>query len=310
MEGKVVAITGTTSGTGFIAARTVAQKGATVILLNRKSSRAEAALEKLKAAVPGATFDWIECDLQNFESVRNASKAILSKYSAGVDVLCNNAGVMALEDKATADGYDVQMQTNHLSHFLLTKEIYPLLQKAAEEKGEARVVNHSSGARSHPQDPLRAESFGKNGGNLGGNGSNMIMGVGGRWKRYQQTKLANTCFSLAFTNRANASGSKVIMLSAHPGLSATNLQVTTNADGGMNVSLFTRLFMSFSQSPEDGTMGLLHCMCAAGVKGGELYGPTGITGKAVPNKVGKHTNDKGADLLWNLSEEACGKFEV
>jgi NAD(P)-dependent dehydrogenase (short-subunit alcohol dehydrogenase family) len=77
------------------------------------------------------------------------------------------------------------MQTNHLSHFLLTKELLPLLDKAAKAKGEARVVNHSSGARKFPSSPLQAQYLGKNGGSLGGNGNSMLFG-GARWQRYHQ----------------------------------------------------------------------------------------------------------------------------
>ena len=106
-------------------------------------------------------FDSIDCDLQNFESVHSAMEIIKSKYTV-IDVLVNNAGVMALKDQATKDGYDVQMQTNVLSHFLITKELFPLLQKSKE----ARIVNHSSMARLGG--PLDMKYFEKNGGNLGG----------------------------------------------------------------------------------------------------------------------------------------------
>eukprot|EP00510_Aplanochytrium_minuta_P003013 CAMPEP_0184011650 /NCGR_PEP_ID=MMETSP0954-20121128/3947_1 /TAXON_ID=627963 /ORGANISM="Aplanochytrium sp, Strain PBS07" /LENGTH=324 /DNA_ID=CAMNT_0026291495 /DNA_START=73 /DNA_END=1044 /DNA_ORIENTATION=+ len=298
MTGKVVVITGTTSGTGFVAALTVAKKGAKVIVLNRKSSRAEESLEKLQAGAPGSSIEWIECDLQSFGSVVEATKKVFQACPDGIDVLCNNAGVMALEDKATVDGYDVQMQTNHLSHFLLTKELYPLLKKAADAKGESRVVNHSSLLRNQPRHKLRAASFGKNGGNLGGNGTGQVI-PGGRWKRYQQTKLANTCFSYAFTERANAAGSKVVMLSAHPGLSATNLQLTSAADGGFGANIINKwVINNFSQSPEDGTMGLLQCMCGEGIKGGQLWGPKRLAGKAYAISPGKYTNKKNGDLLW------------
>ena len=120
MTGKVVVITGTTSGTGYICAREVAKKGAKVVLLNRKSARSEESLKKLQSEAPEAEFESIECDLQSIASVEDAIAWIKSKYEV-VDVLVNNAGVMALEDRATEDGYDVQMQTNVLTHFLLTK---------------------------------------------------------------------------------------------------------------------------------------------------------------------------------------------
>lgn len=99
-------------------------------MLNRSSERATKAEAQLRAEVPGAELTAINCDLQNFDSVRQAAAALNAKFAAqGIDVLCNNAGVMALEDKATNDGYDLQMQTNHLSHFLLTREVFPLLEK-------------------------------------------------------------------------------------------------------------------------------------------------------------------------------------
>ncbi len=157
MTGRIVAVTGTTTGTGYFCARELAKRGATVLLLNRASSRSESSLATLKEAVPGATFDPIVCDLQDFDSVRAAIAVIASKYDK-LDVLCNNAGVMALEDYATKDGYDVQMQTNCLSHFLLTRDLMPLLKKS----DDARIVNHSSGARIGP--PLEEKYFAKMGG--------------------------------------------------------------------------------------------------------------------------------------------------
>eukprot|EP00951_Prasinocladus_malaysianus_P015497 scaffold118963_cov45-Prasinocladus_malaysianus.AAC.1 len=89
---------------------------------------------------------------------------------------------MAMPDEATKDGYDIQMQTNHLSHFLLTKELFPLLEKAAERHGEARVVQMTSEARKMPSTPLKPEYFGKNSGKLGGNGAGMFFN-GPRWER-------------------------------------------------------------------------------------------------------------------------------
>jgi hypothetical protein len=100
----------------------------------------------------------------------------------GLDILCLNAGIMAMADEATADGYDVQMQTNMLSHFTLARECFPLLERAAELRGEARIVSHSSGARKFPSIPLKAEYLARNGGNLGGNLASMLCG-GARWVR-------------------------------------------------------------------------------------------------------------------------------
>jgi NAD(P)-dependent dehydrogenase (short-subunit alcohol dehydrogenase family) len=180
LHGKVVAITGCTTGTGFIAAQCAARKGAqTILMLNRPSDRATTAEQSVREQIPtteSTTVETIPCDLQDMASVQSAIQLIRSKYDK-IDVLCNNAGVMALEDTATKDGYDVQIQTNHLSHFLLTKELFPLIQKSSD----GRIVQHSSLARNGG--PLKPEYFGKNGGNLGGNGASMVMN-GARWERF------------------------------------------------------------------------------------------------------------------------------
>tara|TARA_Y100000591_G_C21597790_1_gene576444 strand:+ start:124 stop:525 length:402 start_codon:yes stop_codon:yes gene_type:complete len=109
LDGKTIAITGTTSGSGFIAAKTVAEKGARTLLLNRKTNRSNKSCDLLKEHYPKANFVDIECDLQSFKSVKKAAKTITYIRSEGLDVLCNNAGVIALKDQATIDGFDIQM---------------------------------------------------------------------------------------------------------------------------------------------------------------------------------------------------------
>ena len=139
LKDKVICVTGCTTGTGYVCARTCARKGAHVVMLNRKSARSAAAKLKLAEEAPGSQVTSIECDLMSFESVRACCASLTSQFKdQGIDVLCCNAGVMALADEATKDGYDVQMQTNHLSHFLLVKELMPLLETAAGLRGEAR----------------------------------------------------------------------------------------------------------------------------------------------------------------------------
>merc|ERR1719210_557559 len=130
----------------------------------------------------------------SFAAVREAAQKLKEDLgSSGLDVLCNNAGIMATKDEATGDGCDTQMQTNHLSHYLLTTEVWPLLERAAELRGEARVVNHSSGARNRGGEgkkPLDEQYLQKNGGNLGGDEVGCLPFSGARWTRYQQSKLA------------------------------------------------------------------------------------------------------------------------
>ncbi|MCB1144187.1 MAG: SDR family NAD(P)-dependent oxidoreductase [Leptospiraceae bacterium] len=310
MKGKTVVITGTTSGTGWVAATTLAELGAKLLLLNRKSERSEKSFQDLKSKFPNSEIHKVECDLQSFSSVRKASQEVIQLCPEGVHVLCNNAGVMALKDEATEDGYDVQMQTNHLSHFLLTSELYPLLEKASESSGESRIVNHSSVARMSPSKTLKEQYLGKNGGNLGGDGASMIFG-GARWKRYNQTKLANAAFTAALHEKLQKKGSKIKALVAHPGLANTELQVSSVRDGGMG-SFFTGIFMGLGQSMEDGAMGILACMCLAEAKSGEFYGPgsgpMALKGEAKPFPLESfYDNPKTRELLWKKSCEAIGK---
>ena len=304
MTGKVAAITGTTSGTGFVCAREVAKRGATVLLLNRKSERSTNALEQLKAAVPSATFEAIDCDLQNFESVRAAAATISTKYDV-VDVLVNNAGVMALKDGATGDGYDVQMQTNVISHFLLTKELFPLLKKSEQ----ARIVNHSSMARLGG--PLDIKYFEAKGGNLGGDGTEEENSSfkGPRWERYHQTKLANCAFTYGLKEKLAATGiDHVLPLLAHPGLAATSLQVTTAADGGMESN---SPFMQQAQSAEDGATGIIRAAMDPASASGDFYGPTagwnGFPDKLTPEDY--LYSEETINTNWEGCENAVGAFE-
>lgn len=305
MTGKVLAITGTTTGTGFVCAREAAKKGATVILLNRASERAEKALAQLKKEVPEGSFDSIVCDLQNFESVHKAVKSIQDKYEV-IDVLVNNAGVMALKDSATVDGYGVQMQTNVISHFLLTKELFPLLKKSKQ----ARIVNHSSMARMGP--PLETQYFEAKGGNLGGDGTEEENKSfkGPRWMRYHQTKLANAAFTYGLKKKLEeANITNVLPLLAHPGLALTNLQVTTVEDGGMDG---TSGFMSQAQTAEDGATGIIRAAMDPEAKSGDFYGPTagwkGFPDLLTPEEL--LYDDVNVNINWEGCEKAVGAFVI
>ena len=317
MAGKTVVITGTTSGTGNVAASTLAGLGAKVLVLNRASDRSTASFAELTAAHPDADLHAVECDLQSFDSVRSAAARVAELCPEGVHVLCNNAGVMALGDIATVDGFDIQMQTNHLSHFLLTRELMPLLDRAAASDGEARIVNHSSVARMNPTKTLRADHLEQRGGQLGGDGSRLenMMFRSPRWLRYNQSKLANAAFTAALHHRLQERGSTVKALVAHPGFAQTHLQQTSSEHGGMG-SLVTKITGRISQSAEDGAMGIISCMCLTDAQSGQFYGPgdgmTAMRGKAEPFDLESfYDNDATRELLWSKSEEAIGAaFEI
>ncbi|OLQ05612.1 putative oxidoreductase [Symbiodinium microadriaticum] len=261
VDGKVFAITGTTSGTGFVAAWVVAELGGT-----------------------------------DFESVRKAAAEIKSKYEK-LYCLSLNAGIM----------------TNHLSHFLLAAELFPLLQAEAEATGDARIVTHSSLGRLHTVNKgLEEKYFGKNGGNLGGDSIKMMGGA--CYHRYFQTKLANSVFTYGLHEKLKAKNSKVRSLTCHPGGSATNLSNGLKFACCMDCLMSCCIMPCMAQAPEDGAMGLIKCMMDPEAVSGTLYGPknSGLTGPAVDNPTFDYETDpKAIEMLWRTSEEATGvKFGV
>ncbi|CAE8696900.1 unnamed protein product [Polarella glacialis] len=331
MKGKVVAVTGCTSGTGKIFARVCAKKGAKIVMLNRASERADDAFQFIKgvafeAHAPAPVF--IPCDLTSFKNVKAAGEQLAKDFGGlGLDVLCNNAGLVGVEDKATEDGCDIQMQTNHLSHFVLTAYCMPLPEKAASLRGEARIVNHSSSCRVMNLGPvwdntLQEKHLGKNGGKLGGSSGKFFQGSD--FERYQQTKLANVVFTYALNDRLQAKGSKVKALVAHPGAALT--QCTTNmmsGGGAKDVVMlpqcaWTLMAHMMMQSQEDATIGILRSGCDPAAKSGEFYGPLGLgggTGKHDASEYrGPHgllkeepfANAEARALLWTASEKTTG----
>lgn len=231
-----------------------------------------------------------------------------------------------MKDIRTADGFDVQMQTNMLSHFLLIKELFSSLDQAGQSRGEARVVMHSSTTRNFRNVNLEEKYFSKcDPGTLGGDGAWMITESlnlrDGPWSRYHQTKLANACFAMALHEKLKATGSKVKSLAADPGISSTNLQVTTISVGNMS-GFLTRMLMGTGQSPADGSTPALVACFGPHAESGDFYIPehsskgrpikTIQDGKAV-KKGGEvlTCNPANLRLVWESCEKALdAKFEV
>lgn len=302
LSGRTVAVTGSTSGTGRVMAARCGERGARIVLLNRPSPRADAAADELRKA--GVDVVAVACDLQRFDSVRDAAAQLADVLPDGLDVLCNNAGVMGLPDEATPDGCDVQMQTNHLSHFLLTALVWPLLRAAADRRGQARVVNHTSGARRGPS--LEARYLGRNGGRLGGDG---FPGFA-KWRRYQQSKLANLLFTYALADRIVAADPDASILSvcAHPGPTDSGLQAKTSASGGTR--LLDRMIigrtLKVAQPVEAGAMGIVRAATFPDVANGDFFGPegSGMPGPAV--LLPPERDPAGEKLLWEASLATTG----
>lgn len=347
LEGKCVLITGTTSGTGYWCAMAAIKKGVSILLLlNRASSRASAADAEIVSAAKGTntSVQSVVCDLMSFASVHKAADEVeKTAKGCGLDVLAANAGIMCMPDDRTEDGYDVQMQVNHLSHFLLTLRLMPVLEKAAANRGEARVVIHSSAARylTRGKLPFGATMEKCEKGTLGGNGGSMgIMNfVAPQNVRYHHSKAANAVFTQALHEKLVAKGSKVKSLCCEPGLAETSLLANgfqTASDKSMPKSIKSAAMSMFKcsgmmQSGADGAMPLMAACFSSEANSGDMYCPkqmaplppptcmminnkglpkrTIIAGKSVKTGDSKEAHSLDAEvqsMLWTKSEAAVG----
>jgi len=308
MTGKTVVVTGASKGLGYVTALSLAKKGASVISLNRKSAVAEEAQTEFARVASGSAPQFVECDLLDFSSVREAARKLREIAVDGIDVLVLNAGIMLQPDESSKDGYDITISTNVLSHFLLTKELMPELEKAASLRGDARVVSMSSGSGFGPPafDP---SLFEKRGSNLGRQVQAYLGGQADSYGRYHQSKLANYLITSALHEKLTARGSKVKALACHPGVCATDMfvHVVSLNSPGQPVDL------TGVPSVEDGALGQLKCICDASVESGELFGPP--MGGGFPEKVELGPplillDDESKAKLWEACERAVGVFEL
>lgn len=291
-HGKTVVVTGGNSGIGLEAARELARKGANVVLACRDPNRAKAAEDEIRRDAPGAQASSLRLDLASLDSVRQFAKEFSASHPK-LDVLCNNAGVMALPYRRTADGFEMQFGTNHLGHFALTGL---LLEKLLATPG-ARVVNVSSGA--HRAGRIRFDDLQWERGYR-------------KWLAYGQSKLANLLFAFELQRRLDAADAGAISVACHPGYAATNLQA---AGPKMQGSSFLESVMDlgnrlFSQSAAMGALPTLYAASAPDVRGGTYIGPDSIGELWGNPKVVGHSSAAGdtttAKKLWDVSEELTG----
>jgi len=310
LDGKKIAITGTTSGVGFCVALACVKKGADVFALNRPSKRVEESLDKIRAAVPNGKITAIDCDLQSFASVRRCAQELNAKCAdGGLDVLSLNAGIMGQANRATEDGFDVQMQTNVIAGFLLTKEALPSLRRALEIKGKARVAAQTSSARLDGG-ALVAKSLGKSGPELGSDQNP------GASTRYHHSKLGTLVFSHALQSKFKSANLNIKSTCATPGYAATSL--FANAEHQPFPSWMPQCCVTQiigQQTPEDAAMPILDAMFKPDAEGMVLYAPSkGLMGemcgpvKVFPQKptdVNFHAGSE--EMLWSMCEQATGE---
>jgi NAD(P)-dependent dehydrogenase (short-subunit alcohol dehydrogenase family) len=287
-SGRVAVVTGGNSGLGLVTVRELARKGAHVVLACRSTDKGEAAARELDA---GSNVEVRALDLSALDSVRS--------FAAGlghdrVDVLVNNAGIMMTPQQSTAEGFELQLGTNHLGHFALTGLLLDRLGRA----DGARVVTlssieHKSGHLDF-DDLQRERDYAPR-------------------SAYQQSKLANAAFGLELDRRLRAAGSSTISVLAHPGYSATNLQ-STGPTGPMKalLAVSNRLV---AQSADRGALPSLYAATAPDVEGGEYYGPDGfMEARGHPTKVEAIAEARDPAVgrrLWEVSEDLTGvRYEL
>ena len=291
-HGRTIVITGANSGLGLRSAEALARKGATLVLGCRNQEKAATALDAVTSVAAGEPPSCIPLDLADLSSVQVFADELARRVDH-VDVLMNNAGVMAIPLRRTADGFEMQFGTNHLGHFALTGRLLPLLLSASAP----RVVTTSSQAhrigRMNWNDlQWRKRYF--------------------RWPAYGQSKLANLLFTAELDRRARAAGTPLLAAAAHPGYANTHLQavgaeMTGNKFMARVMDLGNQLV---AQTDEQGAWPQLYAATMDSVHGGDYFGPDGFFERAGhPEKVGTTraaANVEDARRLWELSEQATG----
>jgi NAD(P)-dependent dehydrogenase (short-subunit alcohol dehydrogenase family) len=286
--GRTAIVTGANSGIGLGAARELARHGASVVLACRNTQKGEAALKEIESAAPGARVELAELDLASLASVQSFAERLRSSHG-GLDLLINNAGVMAPPRRETSDGFELQLGTNVLGHFALTARLIDLMQG----RTDARVVTLSSNAHKFGRihfDDLQSERRYS------------------RWRAYGQSKLGDLMFALELDRRLSAAGSTIKSLAAHPGYAATNLQTAAPPALDRLVMRVTNLLIA--QSAEMGALPTLYAATYADLPGGTYVGPDGIgEQRGHPHVVSpsRAAQDEGvAARLWSVAEQLTG----
>jgi NAD(P)-dependent dehydrogenase (short-subunit alcohol dehydrogenase family) len=286
-RGRTAVVTGANSGLGLVTARELARHGASVVLACRDTAKGERALAEIEAAAPHARVQVSELDLGDLASIESFAGRVRSEHAeGGLDLLINNAGVMAPPRRQTSDGFELQLGTNHLGHFALTARLIETMQ----DRPDARVVTLSSNA--HKTGRIDFGDLQREHGYT-------------RWGAYGQSKLANLMFALELDRRLRAAGSTVKSVAAHPGYSATNLQSAAAPAADRLVMKVTNLILA--QSAEMGALPTLYAATFPGLEGGSYAGPDGIgefrghPRLATPNSAAR--DEQVAARLWDVSEE-------
>jgi NAD(P)-dependent dehydrogenase (short-subunit alcohol dehydrogenase family) len=274
--GRIIIVTGANSGIGLPAARALAEAGAHLVLAVRDVAKGEAAADSIRG----------DCEVRQLDLADlSSARAFADKWQGELSVLINNAGVMRTPRRRTADGFELQIGTNHLGHFALTNLLLPHITD--------RVVTVASGAH--------------RGGSISLNDLNWQQRSYRPWAAYQQSKLANLLFTLELQRRLTLAGSAVRAVAAHPGYAATNLQFRSESRLEDRVMTIANRF--FAQTDEAGARPILYA-ASQDIPGASYVGPDGLAGqRGYPTLVGRAAAASDVEMarqLWMLSEKLTG----
>jgi NAD(P)-dependent dehydrogenase (short-subunit alcohol dehydrogenase family) len=295
-SGRVAVVTGANGGLGLEVARALAARGGLVVMAARDQAKAAAAQASIIGETPGARLELRPLDLASLASVGEAAAAILADHPR-IDLLVNNAGVMAISERRTEDGFEMQLAVNHLGHFALTAQLIEALLRS----GDARVVSVTSTGRhgGRPLDPANPH----------------LVGSYEPWRAYGQSKLANVHFALELERRFRAADVPARSIVVHPGFTNTDLQARSVRDtgGGRSQRFFHAAVRRFGMTPAQGALPLLRAATDPAAVGGALYTPRWVNwGPPVRRPLFRRTRDREAmATLWEVSERETGvAFEV
>jgi protochlorophyllide reductase len=291
LSGKVVVVTGANSGLGLECAKTLASKGATVVMTARSLQKGETARQEILQEQPNASLDLMKLDVGDLSSVRAFAAAFKEKYDR-LDILLNNAGVMAIPRQETPDGFEMQLGVNHLGHFALTGLLLDVIAKTPN----ARIHNVSSSANYtgtiNFDDLMGKQNY-------------------SRWAAYGQSKLANILFTFELQKRLIAAGHDTIANVSHPGIVIGNLQANSVEQSGTGFEglLYRIIEPLLAQDISMGVLPMLYGMTAKDARGGVFYGPRTFNMRGYPaekkaNKAAYNAN--ALKRFWDVSEQLTG----
>ncbi len=282
LTGRRAVVTGANAGLGLEIVLALAARGAEVVMACRNTAKADAAAAQVRTRTPDARLEVRALDLDDLDSVA----AFAEPLDGRLDLLVNNAGLMAIDESRTAQGFETQFGVNHLGHFALTARLLPLLLATPGSRIASMSSMGHRGARG-AADPTLQRPY-------------------DRWQSYFQSKLANLLFTAEMQRRLAAAGASTIAVAAHPGGSATDLGTEGTS---LQNRLIGRIAPIIAQSAELGARPMLRALTDPAVRGGEFYGPRFVVRGAAPVRETpsrKARDAQAAAALWTRSETLTG----